>query len=839
MLAILFLVSVATHVPDWLPDQHDSASLIGTLLTAQAAIAALTVAVTLFAMQVIGTRRNAEDRTHKEYIRRSWVRPISSWSVAAVGATGFVLLALHFGGSAEVAAADAQGLGNLALFAPVGFTANLALAVVLLYRAIHLSGPDQWRKLRLAVFKDQVREAVQVFLGRVRRAAAARNNEEPDFTTAFPDPGEEAASEAIRAVLGDAQRAIEERLSGEFARSLDSVRELVEHAMEEIEQAGVRWAPPGSQPSWPPLRELDDDLYSLRKEVIGRDDREHVEALLHLDYWLLSTGMLRGCGELFTVALEGYRKNSEIARRTDDNESTEPFRDRVWQLAQGLILHVSLTEAEPYLTQMVRHQERLLSDAMALDLAADFERIHKAFQSVLRAVRYHRDLWETPRAGPSGLYQQLEQNYRIALMGLGGRAVLLAEAGTITELAPYLNVVAGEYGDPDRLASDLGPALDRDDRMYPSQWFEWEREGAQSLELRPIEPKQYPLNYFVVRLLELAFDGMPALNLQGHASRVLDWFNQNSAWLSPYAQPDGDMTIEQCHEAVVAALQTALGEDSVSEDHELISRQLSQDRVDGFVASVYAGAFSNNAIESIFRRNGAFLYLSNNAGDIPEERGFRQFERKAFLAEAPEGAKTYYAPLEIEEFGWTLADDILQLLCEALDDAPRRPSPIETGRAFLRAVDRAIEDLSPSGEVLGVLAGDWNDIVDRLDLEEPTGYVPRWRSPEAEYAQYRGIPLLIGPEYGQRRLFVVEPSLWGCLVRAQVEGDRDLLVEVEPITAERAQYLLDANPAHFPDEPDAASKLRRLQTLVEVGVAARVEFRVVDPSRARRINPSE
>ena len=72
-------------------------------------------------------------------------------------------------------------------------------------------------------------------------------------------------------------------------------------------------------------------------------------------------------------------------------------------------------------------------------------------------------------------------------------------------------------------------------------------------------------------------------------------------------------------------------------------------------------------------------------------------------------------------------------------------------------------------------------------------------------------------------------------MRAQVEGDQDLLVEVVPISAERAQELLTANPDYFPDDPDQASKLRKLQAHVVITVAARMEFRVTDPFRARRV----
>ena len=82
---------------------------------------------------------------------------------------------------------------------------------------------------------------------------------------------------------------------------------------------------------------------------------------------------------------------------------------------------------------------------------------------------------------------------------------------------------------------------------------------------------------------------------------------------------------------------------------------------------------------------------------------------------------------------------------------------------------------------------------------------------------------------------LAQSGAWGCFVRAQVEGGTDLLVRVEPVTPERAREDLRRNPDTYADEPDEASKLRKMQTFVSVGVWWRTGFRVADPSRAIRI----
>ena len=212
---------------------------------------------------------------------------------------------------------------------------------------------------------------------------------------------------------------------------------------------------------------------------------------------------------------------------------------------------------------------------------------------------------------------------------------------------------------------------------------------------------------------------------------------------------------------------------------------------------------------------------------------------KGSLAEAPEHARISYGQLGGDSWGRMLANRVLQDLCTALDDAPAMAAPLGSAQELLRAIDGALESLSPRGEVIVLLAGDWHEVIVDLRLRPPDGYLPEWQVPEAdrcgETGRYLGHPIVRGPHDGDRRLYVVEPGTWGCFVRAQVEGDQDLLVEVDSILPERARELLRAKPDYFPDEPDEASKLRKLQASVRVGAAARTGFRVADASRARRV----
>ena len=837
--AVLFLVPIFTSPFYWLPEPKNTLSLLGPLLGAQAAVAALTLAVTVFVVQGVSNKGDADDRTYREYVRRSRAEWVLWGSLGAAAITAAVLVGHRLISGTPAVLDAAQGLPNLTLVAVAALFGNLVLPGILFRHAIRLARPDEWRALRLDVDKRDVRAAVQAFLGRSRRAAAALEADEPDLSTVLPDPGEDTANEAIRGVLGVARRAMAERKHGEYTRSMDSIKDLITYAMEEVVRGGVPWAEPGSEPQWPPLHRLGGDLRSFREDVIQRGDMDYIFPILTLDHWLLSSGVRHRCGELFSVALDGYRQNYEVARRSGSEESRQFLRGQLWQVAAGTIYGTTPGDVFPYLRQMVAHQTRVLADAMMAESPSDFAELNEGFEGLLRAVRLHWSVKDW--LGPEGaaLLDQLGQDYRIALMELGGRAVLLADSDRIADPGPFRAIADSIYVDPKLLASDAAEALLSEERRGLSMGFDWEREGARSFQVYSIKPERYPLTFFAIRLLELITDDTPPLNLHGHAGQVLSWFEGNVERLEPYVAADPERDMEERRNLAIDALQGAVRVDEVAEERDIIARKLSEDRLAGFIASVYAGAYSRTAIESIFRRSGAFLYLPSDAAGAPDKRGYRQFEQRVSLAEPPKGAITFHGALEREELGWGLSDDVVDLLCAKLEGAPSSTSPLDTPRALLRAIDEAAEQLGGSGELLVVLAGNWDEFLYQLAVEQPAAYEPRGRIPEAdrvgEVARYRGNPIVTGPEGVERGLSVLEPAAWGCLVRAQVEGDQDILVEVRSISAARAQELLDENPDHFPDEPDPASKLRKLQTRVEIGVAARTEFRVADSSRARRI----
>ena len=840
LLVFVFLVSTSITILlvlpgfEWLPEPDEARTLLATLLTAQAAIAALTLAVALFVIQGVSTRRDANDRMYREYVQQSWVKQIFWGSIIAVVVAGVVFMAQEFVRGIESVANIVPGVKNLTLLSIISFGISLALPVVLFEKALLLLLPEQWSAIRRTVDERGVCQAIEVFLSRRLRAVASLEANEPDLSATFPDPEEGLADEAIRGLLGDARRAMSEHGLREFTRSLNSIQDLISYAMDEIERNGIGWSAPGGQPDWPPVRDLRRNLYSFREDVIREGNREYVFELLGLDYWLLSTGARRRCGDLFTVGLESYRSNYQISIRGADGEVREILRDRAWLNAPWTITGAELEDVSPYAIELVRHQERMLSDTLNLDNPGDFEALHDGFETCLRLIP-----WDWDRGDRKNFSDTLEQFYRVVLMGVGGRAIILSESGTLEDPSRYLAVSRAIWGRVEHLAGDIAQALNREDQSQASQWSEWEWEGAKPGIVRSMSAERYPLTFFAVRLMELSSDAMPVVDLHGTANRVISWFESNADRLLPFVSDQPDATREQRREWATGALRAAVKRDEFAEAERIIASELSLERVAGFNSSVYATAFAASSVERLFEECGAFLYLTEYTDPSPEKRVFSDRVPKAFLADMPSGGRISYSRLEGDRFGRGLANDILARLCEALDEAPEISVPLNSPEELLNAFDIAKAELGNSSELVAVLAGDWVAIVTALRTGKHDGFIPAWQladgNREGEWGTYHGHTLLRGPRDGERRLYLVDPESWGCFVRAQCEGDQDLNIDINPISADRARELLDENPNHFPDEPDEESKLRKLQTFLELAVCHRIEFRVKNHSRARRI----
>ena len=721
------LIVVLVRVPPfgWLPTAGDATELLGTLLTAQAAIAALTLAVTLFVMNGATTRQDTDDRVFREYVHRSRVRWLFWGSLIAVLVTGVILLAVNFMSEVTAARTVTPGLRNLTLVAALAFLANLLFSAFLFEQAIRLAHPGHWRSMRRYVNERDVQHAVQAFVLRAERAMTALEEGVPSLADAFPSVEEGSANQAIVALLDEARRALADRRLGEFKLALESIEELLTYAMDEMKKSGIGYGSPGSQPEWPPLRELSRNLYSFREEIIHRADRDYIFALLGLDYWLVHRGILRGCGELFTVGANAYRWNYQIALRIGNQEFVEIFRDRLWTNLPFLLRSAKPKDDFLYALEMVKAQESFLDDAIRTDQPSEFQLLHRSFDNALRAICDRWNSLPTSGSDTEELCNRLTQAYRIALLGLGGRAIWLVESGNLPEAEPFLEVVHETRVSAAQMADDVAQAIQDEGKDGYSQWSMWEMEGAQSFEFRNENPQKYPLTGFAIRFMEFSDEHMEAPDFHGSAQQVLKWFEENIGPLEKYVRDVPALGMEKRRELAISTLRAAVRRDVVEEDYEIIRRELSPDRVGAFEQGVYEAAFPKHSIESIFQQSGAILYLPSDSDERPAESGDHQLLLKAHFAQEPEKARIGYGGYRGDQWGRRLVSDLMQQFCEALEDAPQSMASLATSEDLLQTIDGLIEDLNPSSELVIVLAGNWRDVEIELAAKEPEGFETR------------------------------------------------------------------------------------------------------------------
>ena len=150
-----------------------------------------------------------------------------------------------------------------------------------------------------------------------------------------------------------------------------------------------------------------------------------------------------------------------------------------------------------------------------------------------------------------------------------------------------------------------------------------------------------------------------------------------------------------------------------------------------------------------------------------------------------------------------VADDIKGLLCEALDDAPTLGAQLDTPEELLSAFDKAKTALDPVSELVAVLAGDWFDVVVALGSKEHEHFVRASQIPEADRLALVGRVswphLLEGAKFdGERRVYLVEPGLWGCFMRARYEGEQDLRIDIKPVSFRESKGAVGHKPeCHF------------------------------------------
>lgn len=431
------------------------------------------------------------------------------------------------------------------------------------------------------------------------------------------------------------------------------------------------------------------------------------------------------------------------------------------------------------------------------------------------------------------------QEYRIALMGLGGRAVLLAESGELSDAEPYLDAARAVYGDSECLAGDISAALAMERSDAHSQWQDWEVPEHIGSWSGMVSADRYPLTCFAVLLMERTYDASLALNLRGDARHTLDWFNANSERLERFVVETPSASAEQRRQFSTEVLEKAARRDEVEEDLEIIGRPLSTEKLNNLRSGVQAGWIRSGVVERLFDEAKAVLRVDGDGVLVPNERSIQDWFGKGHFVDAKDYDRIGYSAVGGELWGRGLSRDAVRLLWEALAGAPRMLAPLDSAESLFQAIESAASDLGVDSNLAVVLGGSMAGLLHHARVGLVEGYEPLRRSPDSdpsvELARYHGYPILRGPESGKPGACVVDVGTWGNYVRAPFDDGEELRVDVEVISQEQAREILDGNPDYGADQLDDESRVRKIQTMVLVKVGVRHGFRVVDPTRARTI----
>ena len=267
-------------------------------------------------------------------------------------------------------------------------------------------------------------------------------------------------------------------------------------------------------------------------------------------------GVERRRGELFTEGAIGYTNNYRIVGRVGSEEYRRDLHGVAWLGVRDAIADLKESDNTPYITELIRCQESVLSSALHDDRGQDFTALVGGFSGMFENLR---ELWRLGiRSGPDNAsVERLERTMRVGLMGLAGRAMVLAEEGQLRDPQPYIEVARSQCPNLERLASDSA-VIHTLDAQGTFSWLTWESEGLGVQIIDTTEAERYPLAFASLRLLELAQDPMPTLDLEGAAQRVFDGYQSLATLVDSYLRPEPGAPSERRRGLVSYALQVAV-----------------------------------------------------------------------------------------------------------------------------------------------------------------------------------------------------------------------------------------------------------------------------------------
>ena len=251
-------------------DPGDISRVIGALLQAQAAMMAITLAVTAFVVGGIQRRRDADDPLYEWFLDKARVRPVFASTALSTLGTAAAYFLVELGNS--------EPKPNLLLFAGASFAMSILSTVGFALWALRTLQPSRYRNYKREVTIRQVRSASTGYAEEVIRS------ESPDLWQLVWLPSEgRAADRAVERIIDDAERTIRDGRFVDFRDSMDLLSDCADVAIEQgapnLEQLSP-FVTMAHFRDWPIRRPLHHGFYRLRATAL-REGREDYANLVH------------------------------------------------------------------------------------------------------------------------------------------------------------------------------------------------------------------------------------------------------------------------------------------------------------------------------------------------------------------------------------------------------------------------------------------------------------------------------------------------------------------------------------------------------------------------------
>ena len=430
-LVVGFGLAFALRLPplSLLPaDPEDVSDIVQSILQAQAAMMAISLAVMAFL--VGGVRHeDIDDPLYEWFLRKAYVRPVFALTVLLTMGTTVAFVVTEVW--------DMCGVPNLTLFAGCSILLAMTVIVGFAFRALNLLRPGQYRTLKEEVTAAAVTEGADAYADFLREVHEGK----------APDGGQQVekadeANRAVQRVMDDAERAVHRMRYTDFRDALAILEQSLELAVSRgtLRQApGSAPDPPDAAMPWPTGLVVVRGLLRVDGLCLRDGLSDYLESVRYLRQWWLGTAISHAHARALEAAAASLYRQYDVARREssdgDRREVSEQARRLLFSNLRHIRSHVryALTPAErqPLACVLLNIVQRYIGGLLEQgdhDAACDWLDDLSRYLSMQRlSGAEQREFTSRMAGGPS-----LQAYARIAGMSVAGRALEL-DAGPVLD----------------------------------------------------------------------------------------------------------------------------------------------------------------------------------------------------------------------------------------------------------------------------------------------------------------------------------------------------------------------------------------------------------------------